>query len=108
MRNISDKSCRENKNTRVAFRNFFLENLAFYEITWKEPGRLQMTIWRTRVACWIPKSTNTHSENVIFIAFQLQQWLQDRASLLRSALPLLLFVFWASCNLSRACARIAS
>ena len=38
---------------------------------------------RMRIACWINKATNTHSEYVIFIAFPLQQWLQERASLLR-------------------------
>jgi len=34
------------------------------------------------IACCIPKATNTHSECVI-IAFTLQQWLHERASLLR-------------------------
>jgi hypothetical protein len=48
-----------------------------------ERGRSQMTIWRMRVAGWIPKATNTHSQYVIFIAFPLQQWLHDRASFLR-------------------------
>jgi len=33
-------------------------------------------------ACWIPKTTNTHLEYVISIAFPLQQWLQKRASVL--------------------------
>ena len=32
-----------------------------------EPGRLQMAIWRTRVAGWIPKATNSHSEYVIIL-----------------------------------------
>ena len=44
---------------------------------WKnnvEPGRPQMTIWRVRIACWIPKATNTHSEYVIHMAFALQQF----------------------------------
>jgi len=41
------------------------------------------TIWRMRIACWILKATNTHSQYVILIAFPLQQWLQERASLLR-------------------------
>jgi hypothetical protein len=53
---------------------------------WKnivEPDRAQMTIWRMRIECWIPKATNTHSKYVILIAFPLQQWLQERASLLR-------------------------
>ena len=39
-----------------------------------------MTIWRMRIACWIPKATNTHSEYVIRIVFPLQQWLYERAS----------------------------
>jgi len=45
----------------------FFRNRAVYEIMRKnavEPGRLQMTIWRTRLACWISKSTNTYSECV--------------------------------------------
>ena len=29
--------------------------------------RLQMTIWRIRIVCWIPKATDTHSEHVILI-----------------------------------------
>ena len=48
-----------------------------------EPGRLQMTKWHMRIACWVPNATNTHSECVIFIAFPLQQWLHERASMLR-------------------------
>jgi hypothetical protein len=42
-----------------------------------------MTIWRMSIACWIPKATDTHSEYVKLIAFPLQQWLKDRASVLR-------------------------
>jgi hypothetical protein len=41
----------------------FFENRAVYEKKWKnivERGKPQMTIWRTRIACWIPKATNTH------------------------------------------------
>jgi len=41
-----------------------------------------MTVWRMRIACWMPKATNTHSEYVILIAFLLQQWLHERASVL--------------------------
>ena len=48
-----------------------------------ERGRPQMTIPRMRIACWIPKATNTHSVYIIIIAFPLQQWLHERASLLR-------------------------
>ena len=45
--------------------------------------RPQMTIWRMRVACWIPNGTNTHSEYVILIVFSLQKWLLERASVSR-------------------------
>jgi len=63
-----------------------LENRAVCEIIWEnivQPGRPQMTIWRTRIAYWIPKATNTFSEYVIIIAFLLQQYLHERASALR-------------------------
>jgi len=53
---------------------------------WKitvEPGRAEMTTWRMRIACCIPKAADTHSEYIILIAFPLQQWLLERASLLR-------------------------
>jgi hypothetical protein len=40
-------------------------------------------IQRMRLACWIPKATNTHSEFGILISFSLQQWLRELASLLR-------------------------
>jgi len=42
-----------------------------------------MTIWRMRIECWIPKVKNTHSEYAIVIALPLQQWLHERASVLR-------------------------
>ena len=29
-----------------------------------ERDRLQVTVWRMRIACWIPKGTDTHSEYV--------------------------------------------
>ena len=40
-------------------------------------------IRRMRIACWIPKATNTHSQYVTLIAFPLQQLLHERASMLR-------------------------
>jgi hypothetical protein len=76
MRNVSDKSCRENQKTHFMFDNLFVENLTVFEIMCKnilEPDRPQMTIWRMRIARWIPKATNTHSEYVILSAIPLQQ-----------------------------------
>jgi hypothetical protein len=46
-------------------------------------GQSQMTVRRMRSACWIMNATNTHSEYVILSAFPLQQWLYERASMLR-------------------------
>jgi len=31
-----------------------------------------MKTWRMRIACWVPKAADTHSECVILIAFLLQ------------------------------------
>jgi hypothetical protein len=42
-----------------------------------------MTVWRMRIACWMPEATNTYLAYVILIAFPLQQWLHERASMLR-------------------------
>ena len=50
-------------------------------------------ILRMRISCWVLMSTNTHSQYVTLIAFPLQQWVHERASLLRytySTLPVLL------------------
>ena len=41
-----------------------------------------MTIWRMRITCWIFKATNTLSEYVTLNAFPLQQWLNERVSVL--------------------------
>jgi len=67
------------------FNNFKKKIMPFVIIVWKntvESDRPRMMIWRMRVACWIPKATNTHSEYVILIAVPLQHWLHERASLL--------------------------
>jgi hypothetical protein len=83
MKNVSDRSCRENQNNKFMF-NFFFENRTIYEIMWKkivDLGRPQMTIWR--IACWIPTFINTHSEYEILIAFPLQKLLLESASMLR-------------------------
>jgi len=44
-----------------------------------EPGGPQMTMWRMRIACWMPKTKDTHPEYVRLIAFLLQQWLHKGA-----------------------------
>jgi hypothetical protein len=53
------------------------------------PGRPQMTIWRKRIACWIPKAIHTLIIcTIILTVFPLQQLWHKRASMLRvSTLP---------------------
>jgi len=73
MRNDSDRICRETKIHILRSRTPPSENRGVYEIIMKvEPGRTEMTVWRIRFACWIPKDTNTHSRYVILIDFPLQ------------------------------------
>jgi len=87
MRNVSDKIYRENQNIHFAFNNFKKKS-AVYEEMWKnivERVRPQMKIWRMRIACWIPKATNTYSEYIILIAFPLQKLLQECSSIFRYA-----------------------
>jgi hypothetical protein len=51
-----------------------------------------MTIRRVRIAYGITKATNTHSEYVILIAFELQQRSHERASMLRLYVQSVLFL----------------
>jgi len=70
MKNGSDKI-----KTHFMFKKFFPENLAVYAMMWKnivEPGRPQMTVWRMRIACCIPKATGTHSDFVMIDVLSLQ------------------------------------
>jgi hypothetical protein len=49
------------------FSNLFFYFFAVLETMWKnavEPDRPHMILWDMRTACWRPKATNTHSENV--------------------------------------------
>jgi hypothetical protein len=56
MRNVSDKSCRGNQNSHFMFNNFFFENRAVYDKMWKKAKSI--------------------------VAFALQQWLHERATML--------------------------
>ena len=77
------------------FNNFLPKNCAVYEIMWKNILRDghatdDYIIWRMRVACCIPKDTDTHTEYVILIALPRYRWLCERASVLRcTTLPVL-------------------
>jgi hypothetical protein len=64
---------------------FFPENHAVCEVMRKKfsgarDARDINTIRRMRLACWINKAADTHSEYVILIAFPRQRWFLKRAS----------------------------
>ena len=49
----------------------------------RRTGRNDNIIRLMRIARWLPKAANTHTEYVILIAFSLHQCLHERASILR-------------------------
>jgi len=67
MRNVSDRSCRENQNTHSTFKGFFKKkkkNSALYKIKWEntvQPDRSQMAIKRMRTA---HVSLQIHTKNM--------------------------------------------
>ena len=66
----------------------FFRKSAVYDIMWKnmvQPHRPHdKTTRRMRFACWITKATHTLGIcNSLLIAFPRQQWLRERASVLR-------------------------
>ena len=68
------------------FNKFFF---SVYEIILKKCGIVgQATddtlIWRMRFACWVVKTTDTHSKYLILITFPRQKMFRRRASVLLS------------------------
>jgi len=66
---------------------------------WKnkvQPDYSEMTIWRMRIWCWIPKATDTHSEFLILIAFagKLRLGVAAQFYVTRTLSPLLRPTFW--------------
>ena len=64
-RYVWDKCCRENQNTHFVFNNFFFPKILPFKI---QCGNiLYIRAGHMRIACWIPKATNTCSEYCFFI-----------------------------------------
>jgi hypothetical protein len=62
----------------------FSKNPAVSEIIWKNTVQLDRPqIRHMRFESWITKATVIHSEYAILIAFTWQQWLRERATVLR-------------------------
>jgi hypothetical protein len=80
MRDVLDNEFERKWKHILCSLNFIIESRPVYKIMCKniaDLDRSQITI------CGIPKAKNTHSDYVILIAFPLQRWLHDRASMLR-------------------------
>jgi len=89
MRKVSDKSCRENQKSHFMFNNFFFfrKSCRLLDKVEKYGRARQATddsiIRRMRFASQITKATETDSNFVILIVFPQQQWLCERAAILR-------------------------
>ena len=64
-----------------------LSSIAFFRKSfrlWKNVGkycRVGQALSSMRIACWIPKATNTHSQYVTLITFPQEQWMHEGASM---------------------------
>ena len=78
MKNVSDNSCRESRNTHFMS---ILFNRVVYEVMWEnvvEPGRPQMTTWRMHIARCIPKAINTSREVKKFPEFPCRRRMRHK------------------------------
>jgi len=97
MKNVSDRSCRENQNTRFSLSNLFFlsENRAVYKIMWKnavESCMPQMKIRRMRFACRITKARIRN----MFIIFNMYCF-STTTVVTGTRLNVTLYVFWLPC-----------
>jgi hypothetical protein len=77
MRNVLDKICKTNQNTRFMYSKFvFPKFVPFMRKFGRSLKACKATdnniIRRMRFACWINKVTDTHSEYITLIAFARQ------------------------------------
>jgi hypothetical protein len=81
VRNASDTSCTENK-TKIFRKSCSLrDNVEKYGTSRQTTdGKI---MWRMRFASWITKTTDTHQEYVIILAFPLPKWFHAHALMLR-------------------------
>jgi hypothetical protein len=73
--NMFQTSVVEKIKRHFVFSKFIPENSSIYEIMYTKYCRARQdttTIWRMRIACWIPKATNTYSEYAILVAVPQQ------------------------------------
>ena len=70
---------RLNQNTHFVLSNFFLENLALYEVMWKNIVERAIDDNVTHAHCMLDTSGYKYTQVVLLIAFPLPEWLYERA-----------------------------
>jgi len=103
MRNLSDKSCRENQN--ISF--IFPKIVPFMRQSGKKYIRVRHATddnitWCMHFVCWIPRATDTHSEYVILTALPQQQRVHKLSLMLYVHSLSYLYCNWSS-NLTENC-----
>ena len=105
MRNVSDKVVEKIETHILCSITFFRKSCHLWDNVEKYGRARQATddniIRRMRFACWITKSTDTRPEYIILIAFPRQQWLRQRASILRYTYTACLVTIWVSLTVDR-------
>jgi len=87
MRNVSDEIWRENQNTHFVLNIFFPPKIVPFigycgKILWARQATDDKIIRRMRLACWMTMARHV-PEIRNSIAFPRQEWLRERASVLR-------------------------
>jgi hypothetical protein len=102
MRNVTDQTSTANQNTNIMFNTPPGPNPYRLSDNAEQYGTAgQVTIQRRRLACWLTKATNTHSEYVTFIASPQQQWLCPNLNATLHAQSVLFSVLHAVTNKER-------
>jgi hypothetical protein len=88
MINVSKKSCREDQNTYLMFKNFFPKIMPLQDNVEKHGGARLATdgniLQRTHALCKLDNKDYRHTlkKNATLIAFPQQQWLYNSDSML--------------------------
>ena len=87
MRNVSDRSCRENQNTHFCWITFSRKSCRLWDNVYNCSTVVQATddniVWRVRFAWWLAKATDSHTAYAILTAFPRRKLLGEQASILR-------------------------
>jgi len=111
MRSVSDESCRRMK-TQITCSHFFFFFLRKSCRLWEDVGKYcragqdTVTIWRMRIACWIPEATKTHSQYLLLFHCDNGCKKAPRCYVVRTVAVLLIFTSkWKTVKAANECRR---